>query len=248
MVRRLRPESQSPRSILMRRVEGLALLALVAVVVVVIVNRHTTNSPAKTPTQQAAARSAAVQATTTTTTTASPVVPRAQSVPKLQQDASAASQASFKATYQAHGSSTTLTFAKIGSRTSFVTGTTAFYTNGGANTVCDTSSGKPSCYTGAKPPTGLLSVVDPSQESQAVHAAAAAGTSVSYTVEHRGGQQSLCMAYSQSGQPVKYCIGSMGIVTYLKIPSGTFELTGYTTQVTNADVSVPGDATMLPAQ
>lgn len=231
---------------MMRRVEGLALLALVAVVVVVVVTRHTTTSPSKSPVQQAAPRAPSVQATTATTSV--PAVSRAQSVPKLQQAASVASQANFKASYQARGSSTTLLFAKIGSRTSFVTGTTALYTNGAANTVCDTSSGRPSCYTGAQSPTGLLSVVDPSQESQAVHAAANAGASVSYTTERRGGQQSLCMAYSQSGQPVKYCIGELGIVTYLKIPSGTFELTGYTTQVTSADVSVPANATILPAR
>jgi hypothetical protein len=247
VVRHLLSENHSGRSNMMRRVEGLALLALVAVVVVVIVTRHTPNSPTKAPAQSAAARSPVAQ-TTTPTTTPTPAVPRAQTLPKLQQAATVATQANFKATYQARGSATTLVFAKIGSRSSFVTGTTALYTNGGSNTVCDTSSGRPSCYTGAQAPTGLLSVVDPTQESQAVHAAAAAGTSVSYTVEHRGGQQSLCMAYSQSGQPVKYCIGDVGVVTYLKIPSGTFELAGYTTQVTSADVSVPADATILPAQ
>jgi hypothetical protein len=158
-----------------------------------------------------------------------------------------ATHAAFKATYRAKGSNATIVFAQVGSQSSFSTGTTAYYSVGSNSTVCDSSSGTPLCYTGAKPLAGLLSLISPTRVSSAIQAAAMAAVSVSHSTEHHSGQSSSCISYSDAGQNVKYCINDQGIVTYIKLPSGSFELTGYTTAVSTADVSVPGGATMRPA-
>ena len=105
----------------------------------------------------------------------------------------------------------------------------------------------PSCYTGAQPLTGLLSLIDPAQESSAIQAANAEGLSVSYSTATHDGQLSSCVSYTKAGQRVKYCIDDHGILTYIRIPSGEFELTAYTTNVSDAEVSVPANATMVPA-
>jgi hypothetical protein len=151
----------------------------------------------------------------------------------------------FKATYRAKGSNTTIVFAQEGSKSSFATGTTAYYSDGSSNTVCDTSSGTPACYAGAKPVAGLLSLISPTKVSSAIHAAALAAVPVSHSTEHHSGQSSSCVAYSDAGQKVKYCINDQGILTFIKIPSGSFELSAYTTAVSPADVSVPAGATAL---
>jgi hypothetical protein len=134
-------------------------------------------------------------------------------------------------------------FAQDGSKSSFSTGTTAYYSDGAINTVCDSSSGTPACYNGAKPLSGLLSLISPTRVSSAIQAAAA--VSVSHSTEHHNGQASSCIAYLDAGQKVKYCIDGQGIVTYIKIPNGAFELSSYTTSVSPADVSVPAGATTL---
>ena len=46
---------------------------------------------------------------------------------------------------------------------------------------------------------------------------------------------------------MKYCVDDEGILTYIKIPTGTFQLTAYTTAVSSTDVSVPAGATFAPA-
>ena len=46
---------------------------------------------------------------------------------------------------------------------------------------------------------------------------------------------------------MKYCINDQGILTYIRIPAGAFELTAYTTNVSDADVSVPANATLQSA-
>jgi hypothetical protein len=42
-------------------------------------------------------------------------------------------------------------------------------------------------------------------------------------------------------------MNSQGIVTFIKIPEGAFDLTDYSTAVSPGDVSVPTNATFRPA-
>ncbi len=232
------------RSAWVHGAEVIAALALVAVVAVVVVrvkpgktSDQSTATTVATSSVPSGGQSAPVSAGT----------PAAAHLPQLEQKASTAMSATFEATYQAKGANSTIVFAQKGLKSSFSTGTTSYYSDGATSTVCDTSSGAPSCYTGAKPLAGLLSLIDPSQESSAIQAANTEGLAVSYSSATHDGQLSSCISYTKAGQRLKYCIDDHGIVTYIRIPTGAFELTAYTTDVSDAQVSVPTNATMVPA-
>jgi hypothetical protein len=173
---------------------------------------------------------------------------------QLQQKASSATHATFKATYTStNGSSSsteTLTFAQKGSKSSFTSGTTTVYSEGTTSTICDNSNSPSTCTVssgGVNPLAGLFALFSPSGVASAIQAAAAAaaGVTVSHSSETHGGQASQCVSYSRGGQGIKYCVNGDGVVTYIGTPSGTFELTSYTTSVSDADVSVPAGATTV---
>jgi hypothetical protein len=164
----------------------------------------------------------------------------------LEQKALSATHAAFKATYRARGSAATIVFAQDGGQSSFTAGTTSYYSAGTADTVCDVSGGTPSCYTGAKPLSGLLSLISPAAVAGAIDTAATSSTSLNHSTEHHGGQLSSCISYTEQSQPVKYCLDDQGVVTYIKIPTAAFDLSAYSSSVTSADVSVPSDATLQP--
>jgi hypothetical protein len=166
---------------------------------------------------------------------------------KFLDTAALAAGAGYEATYKANGSPTTFTFAQLGAMTSFASGGTTDYSDGAQSTVCDAAGGTVSCDTGAKPLTGVLALVSPSELAGAVRAASAHDVPVKQSSEHHDGQLSTCVSYVTQGQRVKYCVNGAGIVTYMRIPSATFQITGYTTAVTAADVTVPPGATMLPS-
>ncbi|HUY23523.1 MAG TPA: hypothetical protein VMV22_14400 [Acidimicrobiales bacterium] len=134
----------------------------------------------------------------------------------------------------------------MGSKASFSSGTSAYYSDGSTGTVCDSSSGTPSCYTGATPPTGLLSLINPAQVAGAIRSAEAAVT-VNHSMERHYSQMSSCVAYMAGTQHVKYCLDQQGTLTFIRIPTGAFDLTAYTTTVSDSDVSVPAGATTRPA-
>ncbi|HTZ08730.1 MAG TPA: hypothetical protein VMB72_06650 [Acidimicrobiales bacterium] len=166
---------------------------------------------------------------------------------RLIQETDAAAQSDFKATYRDSGSNTTITFAQLGTRSSFSGGGSAFYSNGATNTVCNTDGTSTSCYTGAKPLTGVLALVIPREAAGAIASAAAMQASaVHHDEEHHGGHASTCLAYTLQSQSIKYCLDSAGIVTYLRIPHATFVLTGFTTSVSSTDVAVPSGASSQP--
>jgi len=231
------------RSTWIHRAEAVVALALVAVVVLALVKRST---PAKATHGGTTVTTIAGSAPATAAISAGSAPPSA-GLPQLQAKASSATRATFKATYQAKGANTTIVFAQKGPQTSFSTGTTAYYSNGATNTVCDSSGAAPSCYTAATPLSGLLSIMSPTEEFSAIQAANAAGLSVNYSTATHDGQLSSCISYSKAGQRVKYCINDHGILTYIKIPTGAFELTAYTTDVSESDVSAPANATIRPA-
>jgi hypothetical protein len=180
-------------------------------------------------------------ATSTTTSTSS-----AGSVPanvqQLQQATATAGLANFTATYRAVNANATVVYSQLGSQSAFSTGSSTEYTSGSTSTVCDTSGPRPTCSTGGKPLSGLLSVLDPVSASAAVRAARAQGSSVKTSIEHQDNQISSCISYTQSGSHVKFCVNYQGVVDFIKIPNATFKLVGYTSAVTPADVSVPADA------
>ena len=180
------------------------------------------------------------QGGTSTSTVSSASLPT--NVQQLQQVTASASLVNFKATYRAVNANSTVVYSQLGGRSAFSTGSSTEYTSGSTSTVCDTSGSRPVCTTSGRPLSGLLSVLDPASASAAVRAARAHGSSVKTSIQRQDNVRSSCVSYSQSGSRVKFCVNYLGIVDFLKIPNATFQLVGYTSAVTPADVSVPASA------
>lgn len=158
--------------------------------------------------------------------------------------ATSAAGTTFEATYKLSSSASVVTYAQQGSLRSLSTGTATYFVNGSSNTVC--SGTPPTCYTGAKPLTGVLAVIIPAQAAGAIRALVTDNVPVTLTSETRGGAMSSCIAYDDQGIPVKYCLDAQGYLTFVKVPGGSFVRTSFSTQVTTA-LSPPAGATYQPA-
>lgn len=159
----------------------------------------------------------------------------ANGLEQLEMQALAASGLTYKASYRSTSAGATLTYAQLGAQTAFAAGQTTYYSDGVTNTVCDTSSGHPVCYTDAKPLTGLLSLISPASAAHAIQALLDGATSVTQSTQ--SGAQ--CLAYLLSAQKVKYCINGQGIVSYINVGAGAFKLNGLTASVSSSDVTAP---------
>lgn len=236
-----------------RVLEYVAAVVAVTLVAVVLLTRHhhTTGGDGSQPsTLSAKGASAVVSSPGSSGSGGSSTGSGSQAatvyLPQIERSVIAARETAFKAVYQANGQPTTLTFAQDGSQSSFSTGPTSYYANGSTTTICDSSSGRPICYV-SSPLTGLLSLVSPANEASAIQEALVAGVRVTHSNERHDGEMSSCVAYAKSGQQVKYCTDDQGIVTFIKLPVGAFVLTSYSTNVSEADVSLPSGAEVVAA-
>jgi hypothetical protein len=153
----------------------------------------------------------------------------------------AAAHRDFKATYSTAGS-LVIVFAQMGGHWSFAASPTTDYNDGTTDTVCDTSSGTPVCTQDARPLTGQLSIINPTQTLAMLSSVPSKG--VTHSTKSNGDR---CISYPVSGGQIRFCVNTNGIVTTLSIPQGSIQLKSYSTDVTEADVSVPSGATMEPA-
>jgi len=243
------------RSRAIRALELVAAVAVVALVAVVLATGDHHTPPghgSSSPTSSASGGSAAASSAGSSGSSGGSSTGSGSSqaariyLPQIEHSVIAARQTAFKAVYQANGQPTTLTFAQDGSQSSFSTGQTSYYADGSTATVCDTSTPRPVCYA-TSPLTGLLSLVDPANEANAIAEALAAGLKVTHSNERHDGEMSSCVAYAKAGQQVKYCTNPQGVVSFIKMPAGAFVLTSYTTSVSASDVSLPPDAEIVPA-
>ncbi len=175
----------------------------------------------------------------------------------LERKTSTANHATFMATYSASNlssggtsSTQTITIAQKGTQSAFTTGSGSFYSNGTTDTFCGNSSGSLQCTqssgTGVNPLASLVDLFNPATVSAEIQAvAAAAGVSVTQSNETHGGLSSQCYSYTKSGQASKACFSSSGILTYASSAGGSFELTSFTTNVSDSDVSIPAGATIV---
>lgn len=225
----------------------MAFLALLTLAVGGCVSGSTTSPSTNGGGSGSAAGSSPVKSTASPATGADGSGSRARTTSgyfgQMEQETAQAALTTFKATYSA-SDHTTVVYAQMGANSSFTAGSTGYYSIGASDTVCDNGNATPVCYTDAQPLQGVLSLVEPARASSAIRAAASGGASVTHTTESHGVQ---CLSYSLGGEQVKYCINRQGIVSYIGVPSGNFQLTQYTTDVSQADVSVPPNASTNPS-
>lgn len=206
------------------------------------VTSTTSAGPAATGVSTTAPRRAAPKRSTSSRNPAPATAPSAHTAPstpslaQLQERASEALGLTFKATYRSSVQHLTLNYAQLGGNSAFTSGGTAYYSAGGTNTVCDSTTGAPVCHSGEKPLAGMLSLISPLNALTAIVAVQQAGTPATIS---NGSGSTLCVAYLLTGQPVKYCLNKQGIVSSITTPYGTFKLAAFTTTVSPSDVSPP---------
>lgn len=191
-------------------------------------------TPHGTPSTKASSSSRSSTRGRSSTATRSPALPQGW-LARVRTKVAQAVGSTFKATYHASIGGT-LTYAQQGPKSAFVAGATTYYSDGTTNSVCDTTTGTPVCHTRVKPLTGVLSLVSPANALTAIDTVARKGTPIVHSTQAGSGQ---CLAYTYGQQPVKYCVNSQGLVSYITTPYGTFRLVGITTTVSDSEVSSP---------
>jgi len=164
--------------------------------------------------------------------------------------------ATFKATYSSSGGSSstqTIVFEQKPPKTYFSSGTGSVINDGTTTYYCDTSNSPPTCISSSSSSNPLASLVGIFtgatvaaflQSAQAQAAAHAAGYNLSYSSATYAGQPSHCVSASGPQGSGKYCVTDSGIIAYVDSGSGdVFQLTDYTTNVSDSDFSLPAGAT-----
>jgi hypothetical protein len=161
--------------------------------------------------------------------------------------------ATFKATYKSTGSSSgTFVFAQKPPKTYFSSGESQLIDTGTTTYICTGSSGTPTCIaSGASNPlAGVLGLFNGAtittflQTARAQAAAHAAGYDLSYSDATYAGQPSKCVTATGPSGTSKYCVTDSGIIAYVSTPGGNvFELTDYTTSLSDSDFQLPAGAT-----
>lgn len=178
---------------------------------------------------------------------------------------SAAVQASehgtFKAVYTAteSGQTQTVTIEQSPPKSYFATSDGAVIDTGTTTYFCSTSSGQQTCLSTSgsnNPLAALVNLFSPAtavtylQQAETEVAAHVAGVNVSFSSQTFAGQDSTCVTASVSGQSGKYCVTKSGILAYEGTGGNSFELTSYSSTVTDSDFSLPAGATVetIPGQ
>ncbi|HUO47533.1 MAG TPA: hypothetical protein VMU09_01740, partial [Acidimicrobiales bacterium] len=163
--------------------------------------------------------------------------------------------ATFKATYTSSGSSSqTIVFEQKPPKTFFSSGTSQVINNGSTTYFCSNDSGgSPTCIASSgstNPLAGILDIFSGAtvtaflQTAQAQAAAHAAGYNLSYSNGTYAGQASKCISATGPSGTGKYCVTDSGIIAYVDSGNGNvFQLTDYSTNVSDSDFQLPAGAT-----
>jgi len=167
--------------------------------------------------------------------------------------------ATFKATYtQTGGSSSTQTivFEQKPPKSYFSSGSGSVINDGTTTYFCSNNSGggAPTCISSSSSTNPLAAILDIfsgaafttfAQSAQAQAAAHAAGYNLSFSSDSFAGQASHCVTATGPTGTTKYCVtDDSGIIAYVSTPDGNvFQLTGFTTSVSDGDFSLPAGAT-----
>jgi hypothetical protein len=126
---------------------------------------------------------------------------------------------------------------------------------GTATYFCSTGSAQVTCVTGgtgsANPLAGITQLFSPEsavaalQTAQAQLAAKAQGYDVSFSNENFAGVGAKCVTVSASGQTGKYCVTKDGILAFAGTAAQNFQLSSYSTSVSDSDFSLPAGATVV---
>jgi ABC-type oligopeptide transport system substrate-binding subunit len=180
----------------------------------------------------------------------------AKQLDDLTSSVEAASKATFKAVYTSNnnGTSTTVTIEQKLPKSVFITGDGTVINDGTTTYYCSTSGEQKTCVSqsGAGNPLASMAAVFSPQAAitamKAAHTAVAsklAGVDVSFSSETFGGQDSSCVKVKSQGGEGKYCATKSGILAYSGTAESNFQLTSYSSDVSDSDFALPAGATTV---
>jgi hypothetical protein len=171
--------------------------------------------------------------------------------------AEAASKATFKAVYNSNessGSSSTVTIEQKPPKSVFISGDSSVINDGSTTYFCSKSGDQTSCVTqsgSVNPMASVVALFSPQAAITALKAAHTAlvskiaGYDVSYKNETIGGESSDCVVIKAAGQDAKYCVTKAGILAYSGNASSNFQLSSYSSSVSDSDFALPSGATTV---
>jgi len=175
---------------------------------------------------------------------------------QLEKEINKGKHLTYEATYEAveNGQTTTVTIAQSPPKSLFSaasgeivdTGSTTYYCSTSGSTTC-VSAGTGS----SNPFVGLEDLFSPAAAVSALSAARqglvarALGDHVSSSTVRIGGQTSVCVTVTASGQSGKYCVTKQGLLSYSgNLKTSYFELTKFTTSPPASLFQTPAGATV----
>jgi hypothetical protein len=165
--------------------------------------------------------------------------------------------ATFKAVYTANesgGTATTVTIEQKPPKSLFSTGDGEAISNGSTTYFCSGTGASKQCVSesGPNPLAGLVTLFSPTtaitamQQAETELGAHLAGYNATFSTQTFAGQASNCLNLTASGVTAKYCVTKDGILAYEGAAGSNFQLTSYSTAVSDSDFSV-GSVTTIPS-
>ncbi len=163
----------------------------------------------------------------------------------------------FKAVYSFTGSGTpgSVTIEQKPPKTVFKSGDGAVIGNGTTTYFCSATGAKPTCISGgsgsANPLAGITQLFNPESSLNAIRAAQAQlaakaqGYNVSFSTQSFAGVDANCVTVTGAGQTGKYCVTKGGILAYAGTSADNFQLSSFSTSVSDSDFSLPAGATIV---
>lgn len=161
-------------------------------------------------------------------------------------------QVTFKAeyTYSGAGISGPITIEQKPPKTLFKTGDAEVLGTGTTTYYCSVSGSQPTCLNAgnSNPLTAITQLFNPDNAATAIQAAQAqvaahqAGYNVSFSTETFAGASSDCATITSASVTGKYCVTKSGVLAYSGTGTANFQLTSYSTSVSDSDFALPAGA------
>lgn len=192
------------------------------------------------------------KAASTTTTAGSGAAGQSSQLSAMASSIRAGEQATFKAVYTYNGAGASpgpVTIEQKPPKTLFKAGSAEIIGTGTATYYCSVQ-GTATCFsTGTSNPLAAITqLFNPDnaataiQEAEAAAAAHQVGYNVSFSTESFAGVSADCATVSSSSVTGKYCVTKSGVLAYSGTSSVSFELTSYSTSVSDSDFTLPAGA------
>jgi hypothetical protein len=181
---------------------------------------------------------------------------QASQIAALTASVQAAEHGTFKAVYTSSsgGTSDTVTIEQKSPKSVFASKGGSVINDGTKTYFCSVSSGPATCVTSTastNPFAALIQLYSPAaaisvfQQAQTQIAARVSGYNVTFSSQTFAGQASTCVNINGQGNAGKYCVTKSGILAYEGTATSNFQLTSFSSVVSDSDFSLPAGASVV---